>query len=82
MALAPEDADEGHLELAAVAGIDDGIHAAVEVTQPEDHFEEGIWGAQVMVERPWKERNTNAVTVVGFSNLQVEQFCYESCFAQ
>lgn len=29
-------------ELAAVAGIDDGVQAAVEVTEPENDFEEGF----------------------------------------
>ncbi|TNN62249.1 hypothetical protein EYF80_027513 [Liparis tanakae] len=38
--LASEDADEGQLELAVIAGVDDGVQAAVEVAQPEDHFEE------------------------------------------
>lgn len=45
--LAPQDADEGQLELAVVAGVDDGVQAAVEVPQPEDHFEDDIRGAQV-----------------------------------
>lgn len=31
-----EDADESQLELPAVAGVDDGIQAAVEVAKPED----------------------------------------------
>ena len=40
VAAAAQDTDEGHLELAAVAGVDDGVHAAVEVAQPEEHLEE------------------------------------------
>lgn len=38
--LAPEDTDEGQLELPVVAGVDDGVQAAVEVAQPEDDLEE------------------------------------------
>ena len=55
MTLAFEDADEGKLELAVVAGVDDGVQAAVEVAQPEDHFEEDIWWAQVHIKRPWRQ---------------------------
>lgn len=52
MAAALEDADEGLFELSAVAGVDDGIQAAVEVAQPEDHLEERLRGTQVGVKRP------------------------------
>lgn len=48
----PEDAYEGQFELSAVAGVDDGIQAAVEVAQPEDHLEERLRGTQVGVKRP------------------------------
>jgi hypothetical protein len=50
MAAALEDADEGLFELSAVAGVDDGIQAAVEVAQPEDHLKERLRGTQVGVE--------------------------------
>lgn len=52
--LAFQDANEGQLELAVVAGVDDGVEAAVEVAQPEDDFEEHLWRPQVHVERAWK----------------------------
>lgn len=52
--LASQDADEGQLELAVVAGVDDGVQAAVEVAQPEDDLEEHLRRAQVCVERAWK----------------------------
>lgn len=45
-ALAPEDAHEGALELLAGARVDDGVEAAVEVAQPEHHFEHGVGGLQ------------------------------------
>lgn len=54
MALAFQDANEGQLELAVVAGVDDGVEAAVEVAQPEDDFEEHIRRPQVDVERAWE----------------------------
>lgn len=50
--VAPQDLDEGQLELAAVARVDDGIQAAVEVAEPEDDFEEGLRWSQVDIERP------------------------------
>lgn len=37
-----EDEAESVLKLPAVAGIDDGVQAAVEVTQPENDFEDGV----------------------------------------
>lgn len=40
VALALEQPDEGSLELLAGAGVDDGVHAAVEVSQPEDDLED------------------------------------------
>lgn len=39
------------LELAAVAGVDDGVQAAVEVSEPENDFEEGFRRTQAAVER-------------------------------
>ena len=48
--LAPQDADEGQLEGAAVAGVDDGVHAAVEVAQPEDHLGDQLRGPGTVVE--------------------------------
>lgn len=52
--LAFEDANEGQLELAVVAGVDDGVEAAVEVAEPEDDLEEHLRRSQVHVERAWK----------------------------
>lgn len=52
MTLASQDANEGQLELAVVAGVDDGVQAAVEVAQPEDHFVEEVGWAQVHIKRP------------------------------
>lgn len=52
--LAFQNANEGQLELAVVAGIDDGVEAAVEVAQPKDDFEEHLRRPQVHVERAWK----------------------------
>lgn len=49
--LTAEDADEGQLELAVVARVDDGVEAAVEISQPEDDFEEDLRGVQLLVER-------------------------------
>lgn len=40
LTLAPEDLNEGLLELTAVTRVNNGVQAAVEVAQPEDHFEE------------------------------------------
>ena len=50
MIVFPEPAGVYLFELAAVAGVDDGVQAAVEVAQPEDDFEECFGGAQVGVE--------------------------------
>lgn len=38
-------------ELAAVAGVDDGVQAAVEVSEPEDDFEEGLRRPEAAAER-------------------------------
>lgn len=56
--LAPEDTDERQLELAVVAGVDDGVQAAVEVAQPEDDFEEDLRRAQVHIKRAWRAKST------------------------
>lgn len=45
-----EDEDESVLELPAVAGIDDRVQAAVEVTEPENDFEDGVRRPQTDVE--------------------------------
>lgn len=55
--LAPEDTDEGQLELTVVAGVDDGVQAAVEVAQPEDDFEEDFGRPQVHIKRPWRQKS-------------------------
>lgn len=51
---AAQDSGERPAELAAVTRVDDGVHAAVEVTEPEDEFEDGFWRTQVCVEGDWK----------------------------
>lgn len=56
MTLAFQDPDESQLELAVVAGVDDGVQAAVEVTKPEDYFEEGFRWPQVHIKGPWDSR--------------------------
>lgn len=55
--LAPQDADEGQLELPVVAGVNDGVEAAVEIAEPEDDFKEGVGRAQVRVKRPCGEEH-------------------------
>lgn len=47
---AAQDSDEGLFKLAAVARVDDWVQAAVEVSQPEDDFEEGFRRTQAAVE--------------------------------
>lgn len=47
MALAAQEAEEGALELAAGAGVDERVHAAVEVAEPEDNLEDALGGLQV-----------------------------------
>lgn len=49
LTLASEDADEGHLELTVVAGVDDGVQAAVEVAKPENDLEEGVRRTQLRI---------------------------------
>lgn len=56
-AAALKDTYEGLLELSAVAGVDDGVQAAVEVAQPEDHLEQRLRRTKVWVERPWGNKN-------------------------
>lgn len=56
VALALEQPDEGALELLAGAGVDDGVHAAVEVSQPEDDLEDDFRGLQGWEERTLGER--------------------------
>lgn len=59
LALASEDPNEGQLELTVVAGVDDGVQAAVEIAKPEDDFEEDLRWAQVHIKRPWEEKHMN-----------------------
>lgn len=40
--LAAQEAEESALELATGAGIDERVHTAVEVTQPEDDLEDAL----------------------------------------
>lgn len=44
------------LELAAVAGVDDGVEAAVEVSEPENDFKAGLRRTEAAVERAWKQQ--------------------------
>lgn len=46
-ALAAQEAEEGALELAAGAGVDERVHAAVEVAEPEDDLEDALRGLQL-----------------------------------
>lgn len=55
---------EGPAELAAVTRVDDGVHAAVEVTEPEDELEDGFWRTQVSVEGRWKRRTRSVFTFI------------------
>ena len=57
MTLAPQDANESQLELPIVAGVDDGVQAAVEVAQPEDDFKEDFRWAQVHIKGPWRKES-------------------------
>lgn len=41
-ALAAQEAEEGALELATGAGVDERVHTAVEVAQPEDDLEDAL----------------------------------------
>lgn len=61
VALALEQPDERSLELLAGAGVDDGIHAAVEVSQPEDDLEDHFWRLQRWEERTLEEMERNKV---------------------
>lgn len=61
VALALEQPDEGSLELLAGAGVDDGVHAAVEVSQPEDDLEDHFRGLQGWEERTLEEIKRNKV---------------------
>lgn len=60
-ALALEQADEGALELLAGARVDDGVHTAVEVPQPEDDLEDDFRGLQGWEERTLGEIERNVV---------------------
>lgn len=59
---AAQDPSERSAELAAVTRVDDGIHAAVEVTEPEDEFEDDIRRTQISVEGDWKRRTQSDFT--------------------
>lgn len=45
--LAAQEAEEGALELAAGAGVDERVHAAVEVAKPEDDLEHALGRLQL-----------------------------------
>lgn len=59
--LALEQPDESSLELFAGAWVDDGVHTAVEVTQPEDDLEDNFGGLQRWEERTLEEIKRNMV---------------------
>lgn len=61
VALALEQPDERALELLAGARVDDGVHAAVEVSQPEDDLEHNFGGLQGWEERTLEEIKRNSV---------------------
>lgn len=61
VALALEKPDESSLELFAGAWVDDGVHAAVEVSQPEDDLEDHFRGLQRWEERTLEEIKRNMV---------------------
>lgn len=56
VALTLKDADESQLELTVIARVNDGVQAAVEVAQPEDHFEEDFRRTEVHIERSYSTR--------------------------
>lgn len=53
-ALALQQPGEGSLKLLAGARVDDGVYAAVEVTQPEDHLENHVRRLDRREESAWK----------------------------
>lgn len=61
VALALEQPDESSLELFAGARVDDGVHAAIEVSQPEDDLEDNFGGLQRWEERTLVEMKRNMV---------------------
>lgn len=61
VALALEQPDESSLELFAGAWVDDGVHAAVEVSQPEDDLEDNFRGLQRWEERTLEESKRKMV---------------------
>lgn len=63
--LTSEDPNEGQLELTAVAGVDDGVQAAVEVSEPEDYFEEDLRRSKVHIKRPWGQQKADDELVEG-----------------
>lgn len=50
LALTAQDADKSLFKLTAGAGVDDGVQAAVEVAEPEDHLEKCLWRTQAGIE--------------------------------
>lgn len=55
-ALAAQEAEEGALELAAGAGVDERVHAAVEVAEPEDYLEDAFRGLQLREQGACREQ--------------------------
>lgn len=50
LTLTAQDADESLFKLTAGARVNDGVQAAVEVAEPEDHLEKRLWRTQVGIE--------------------------------
>lgn len=59
-ALAAQQAEEGALELAAGARVDERVHAAVEVAEPEDDLEDALRGLQLREQGACGEAETQA----------------------
>lgn len=51
VALTAQDADKSLFKLTAGAWVDDGVQAAIEVAEPENHLEKCLWRTQVGIER-------------------------------
>lgn len=50
LTLTAQDANKSLFKLTAGAWVDDGVQAAVEVAEPEDHLEKCLWRTQVGIE--------------------------------
>lgn len=50
LALTAQDADKSLFKLTTGARVDDGVQAAVKISEPEDHFKKRLWRTQVGIE--------------------------------